>query len=73
MADVILNSRPKVGEVVAGHFITQVSGKKVWGIPVPFTPSPADLADWIDWDSKKASEKKVFKFIPGRRFAVISK
>ena len=78
MTDVILAARPKVGEVVAGHFITQVEGNKVWGIPAPYTPHPDHLDSWIEWDKKSVKARNVirktdFVFIPGRRFAIISK
>jgi hypothetical protein len=78
MTDVILTARPKVGEVVAGHFITAVEGNKVWGISAPFTPKAEDLARWSDWDKKSTKErnqirKTDFVFIPGRRFAIITK
>jgi hypothetical protein len=80
MTDVILNARPKVGEVIAGHFITQVEGKKVWGISTPYTPDPETLIRCVAWDKKSIKERNEIRrtdfsasFIPGRCFATISK
>jgi len=80
MTDTILNARPKIGEVVAGYFITAVEGRKVWGIKAPYTPAADALARWIAWDKKTIKERNEVRkadfsaaFIPGLRFALIAK